>query len=78
MSVDALPSPTYEGGSVYLNGFSDGPKPYAEVLTFLRKVNNELVCKRSASCKRSSCGGLHHRAAIICKYRAQSCSSMDA
>ena len=33
-----LPLPTHEGGSVYLNGFSSGPKPYEEVLTFLRKV----------------------------------------
>ncbi|GLC74622.1 hypothetical protein PLESTF_001536100 [Pleodorina starrii] len=37
-----LPCPTSEGESVYLNGFSDGPKPYEEVLTFLRK-GTEMV-----------------------------------
>ncbi|GIL48326.1 hypothetical protein Vafri_4613 [Volvox africanus] len=42
MSVDILPCPTYEGGSVFLNGFSDGPKPYEEVLTFLRKGTDML------------------------------------
>ncbi|PNH11006.1 hypothetical protein TSOC_002191, partial [Tetrabaena socialis] len=34
---ELLPCPTHEGGGVYVNGFPSGPKPYEEVLTFLRK-----------------------------------------
>ncbi|KXZ53219.1 hypothetical protein GPECTOR_7g1112 [Gonium pectorale] len=34
--MNLLP-PTHEGGGVYVNGFPSGPKPYEEVLTFLRK-----------------------------------------
>ncbi|GFR46259.1 hypothetical protein Agub_g7811 [Astrephomene gubernaculifera] len=35
--TEHLPVPTQEGGGVYVNGFPSGPKPYEEVLTFLRK-----------------------------------------
>lgn len=30
--------PTQEGNALFINGFPSGPKPYEEVLTFLRKV----------------------------------------
>ena len=33
-----LPGPVQEAGCLFINGFPSGPKPYEEVLTFLRKV----------------------------------------
>ncbi|KAG2441550.1 hypothetical protein HXX76_003171 [Chlamydomonas incerta] len=39
--MELLP-PTYEGGGVFVNGFPSGPKPYEEVLTFLRKGTDLL------------------------------------
>ena len=32
------PGPIREAGCLFINGFPSGPKPYEEVLTFLRKV----------------------------------------
>lgn len=36
--MQGLPRTTQEGASIFINGFPSGPKPYEEVLTFLRKV----------------------------------------
>lgn len=38
-----LSAPTHAGGGVYVHGFPSGPKPYEEVLTFLRKVSQTTV-----------------------------------
>eukprot|EP00798_Chlamydomonas_sp_ICE-L_P032379 gene32379-2571_t len=32
-----VPRPTREGNALFINGFPSGPKPYEEILTFLRK-----------------------------------------